>query len=169
MKLISTIFLLLVFCVGNLFAVPRVKIVTEYVTPNMYASNPAFTADSTVATGLRTVAKGTYVYLRAWNFGDANPITGITWTFNQKPVGSTAAFSNVTGLSTWQKFKADLTGTYEVKVSIVTAGGNKDTTTFIYAGTFVGTGGFDVTVQHQNSRIFLTNGIQLTMLISLNL
>ena len=143
MKLISTIFLLLVFCVGNLFAVPRVKIVTEYVTPNMYASNSAFTADSTVATGLRTVAKGTYVYLRAWNFGDANPITGITWTFNQKPVGSTAAFSNVTGLSTWQKFKADLTGTYEVKVSIVTAGGSKDTTTFIYAATFVGTGGFD--------------------------
>jgi cytochrome c551/c552 len=143
MKLISTIFLLLTVFVGNLFAAPRVKIVTEYVTPNMYASNTAFTADSTVATGLRTIAKGTYVYLRAWNFGDANPITGITWTFNQKPTGSTAVFSNVTGLSNWQKFKADLTGTYEIKVSIVTAGGSKDTTAFIYAATFVGTGGFD--------------------------
>ncbi|CAF3693620.1 unnamed protein product [Rotaria sp. Silwood1] len=143
MKLFSTILLILVIFTGTVFSAPRVKIVTEYVTPNMYASNSAFTADSTVATGLRTVAKGTYVYLRAWNFGDTNPITGITWTFNSKPSGSTAVFSNVTGLSTWQKFKADLTGTYEVKVSIVTSGGSKDTTISINSGTFVGTGGFD--------------------------
>jgi hypothetical protein len=143
MKLTGTILLLLAFCAGTLFGAPRVKIVTEYVTPNMYASNSAFTADSTVATGLRTVAKGTYVYLRAWNFGDANAITSLTWTFNSKPTGSTATISTVTGLSTWGKFKADLTGAYEVKVSIVTAGGSKDTTTTIYASTFVGTGGYD--------------------------
>lgn len=143
MKLICTVFLILFLCMESVNAAPRAKIVTEYVTPNMYAANSAFTADSTVATGLSTVAKGTYVYLRAWNFGDATAITSINWTLLQKPVGSTAVLSSITGLTSWTKFKADVTGTYQIQVTITTSSGTKDTTTNIYAATYVGTGGFD--------------------------
>lgn len=144
MKQVCTIFLIMfLFGFESINAAPRIKIVSEYVTPNMYAANSAFTADSTVATGLRTVAKGTYVYFRAWNFGDATAITSTSWTFLQKPVGSTAVLSGITGLSAWQKFKADLTGTYQIQVSVTTSSGTKDTTATIYAATFVGTGGFD--------------------------
>ncbi len=143
MRRTVTIFALVVFCAGLVFSVPRVKIVTEYVTPDMLATNSAFTGDSTVANGLRTVAKGTYVYFRAWNFGDTAVITSSTWTMLQKPAGSNATLASLTGLSTWRKFKADLTGTYRVQVSIVTSTGTKDTTAEVYASTYVGTGKFD--------------------------
>ncbi|CAN5433743.1 hypothetical protein BH10BAC5_BH10BAC5_23560 [soil metagenome] len=143
MKHLSTIFLMIFLCTVSLSAAPKVKIVSEYVTPNMFSANTAFTPDSTVANGLRTVAKGTYVYLRAWNFGDATTITNATWTLLQKPSGSTASLAPITGLANWQKFKADLTGTYQIMVSIMTSSGSKDTVANIYAATYVGTGGFD--------------------------
>ncbi len=143
MKPIITIFLMLILSLGTVMAAPRIKIVSEYVTPNMYAANSAFTADSSVVTGLRTVARGTFVYLRAWNFGDATTITNTSWSFIQKPAGSNAVLSAITGLTTWQKFKADIIGTYQIQVSVTTSSGTKDTTSFIYASTFVGTGGFD--------------------------
>ena len=104
MRRTGTILLLMVFCAGMILAVPRVKIVTEYVTPDMLATNSAFTGDSTVANGLRTVAKGTFVYLRAWNFGDTAGITSASWTMLQKPSGSNATLAGLTGLPTWQKF-----------------------------------------------------------------
>lgn len=143
MKRTGTFLLFMVLCAGLVIGAPRVKIVTEYVTPQMLATNSAFTQDSTVATGLRSVAKGTYVYLRAWNFGDTAVITAATWTMLLKPSGSAASLAGITGLPTWQKFKADLTGTYQVQVSVVTSTGSKDTTVTIYAANFVGTGGFD--------------------------
>lgn len=149
-RLISTI-LLLLFSAGFVFAVPRVKIVTSYVTPDMLATNSVFTADSTVANGLNTVAKGTYVYLRAWNFGDTAAITNATWTLTSKPIGSGATLIPVTGLTWWSKFKADSTGTYEINVSIITSTGTKDTTTKIYSSKYVGTGGYDnVFAQYPN-------------------
>lgn len=125
------------------FGVPRVKIVTEYVTPQMLATNSAFTGDSTVASGLRTVAKGTFVYLRAWNFGDTAAIQTANWSFISKPGGSGALLTGITGLPAWQKFKVDLTGTYEVQVSVTTSTGSKDTTVTVYGSSYVGTGGFD--------------------------
>jgi predicted CXXCH cytochrome family protein len=137
-----TLFLLCLSAV-TLISAPRVKIVSEYVTPNMLATNSSFTADSTVASGLRTVAKGTYVYFRAWNFGDTTSVQSATWTMLQKPAGSNATLAGVTGLPTWQKFKSDLSGTYMVQVTIVTSSGTKDTTATIYAANYVGTGGFD--------------------------
>jgi len=143
MRRTGTFLLFVLLCTGIVFGAPRVKIVTEYVTPQMLATNSAFTGDSTVASGLRTVAKGTYVYFRAWNFGDTTSIQTATWTMLIKPSGSTATLVGLTGLPTWQKFKADLTGNYQVKVSIVTSSGSKDTTVDVYASTFVGTGGFD--------------------------
>ncbi|NOS85072.1 MAG: T9SS type A sorting domain-containing protein [Ignavibacteria bacterium] len=143
MKRTGTFLLFMVLCAGLVIAAPRVKIVTEYVTPQMLATNSAFTQDSTVASGLRSVAKGTYVYLRAWNFGDTAVIQTATWTMLVKPAGSTATLAGLTGLPTWQKFKADLTGTYQVQVSVTTSTGSKDTTVTVHASTFVGTGGFD--------------------------
>jgi predicted CXXCH cytochrome family protein len=125
------------------FGVPRVKIVTEYVTPQMLATNSAFTGDSTVASGLRTVAKGTFVYLRAWNFGDTAAIQTANWSFISKPGGSGALLTGITGLPAWQKFKVDLTGTYQVQVSVTTSTGSKDTTVTVYGSNYVGTGGFD--------------------------
>jgi hypothetical protein len=124
-------------------AAPRIKIVSEYITPNMLAGNSSFAGDSTVASGLRTVARGTYVYLRAWNFGDTTSIQSTNWTMIQKPAGSTATLAGISGLPAWQKFKSDLTGTYIIQVSVVTSSGTKDTTTTIYAANYVGTGGFD--------------------------
>ncbi|HJY63624.1 MAG TPA: ammonia-forming cytochrome c nitrite reductase subunit c552 [Ignavibacteria bacterium] len=142
MKRTGTILLLLVLSAGLIFGAPRVKIITQYVTPEMLKS-AVYIPDSTVANGLNNVAKGTFVYLQAWNFGDTGSISSATWTFNSKPTGSNAALTPITGLSWWAKFKADLTGKYEIKVSVVTSTGSKDTTTTIYAATYVGTGGFD--------------------------
>ncbi len=143
--------ILLLLCSGVVFGVPRVKIVTSYVTPDMLATNSVFTSDSTVASGLNTIARGTYVYLRAWNFGDTAAITNATWTFVSKPSGSGATLIPITGLSWWSKFKADSTGTYEINVSITTSTGTKDTTTKIYSAKYVGTGGFDnVAAQYPN-------------------
>jgi hypothetical protein len=102
MKRTMTIAVFVIFCAGIIFGAPRIKLVTEYVTPNMLATNSAFTGDSTVANGLGTVAKGTYVYFRAWNFGDTTAITSSVWTMLQKP--ATATLAGVTGLPTWQKF-----------------------------------------------------------------
>ena len=143
MKRTGTFLMFMLICAGIVFGAPRVKIVTEYVTPQMLADISAFTQDSTVATGLRTVARGTYVYLRAWNFGDASEITSANWTMLVKPSGSSATLAGLTGLPTWQKFKADSSGTYEVRVSVVTATGTKDTTVTLYASTYVGVGGYD--------------------------
>jgi predicted CXXCH cytochrome family protein len=143
MKWIGITLIFFVTCTGINFSAPRVKLIAEYVTPNTLSSNSAFFADSTVANGLSTVAKGTFVYLRAWNFGDTTSITSATWIFLQRPSGSTAVLSGITGLPTWQKFKADLTGTYQVRVSVVTSSGTKDTTATLYSATYVGTGGFD--------------------------
>ncbi len=143
MRRIGTFLLFLALASTVLFGAPRVKIVTEYVTPYMLSTNSAFTGDSTVASGIKTLAKGTYVYLRAWNFGDTAAITSSTWTFLQKPAGSGATFGTITGLTTWRKFKADSTGTYQIQVSVVTSTGTKDTTVTLYAATYVGTGKFD--------------------------
>lgn len=146
-----TFFLLMILSTGIAFGVPRVKIVTSYVTPDMLATNSVFTSDSTVASGVNTIAKGTYVYLRAWNYGDTSAITSATWIFISTPAGSGASLIPITGLSWWSKFKADSTGTYEIKVSIVTSTGTKDTTTNIYSAKHVGTGGFDnVAAQYPN-------------------
>lgn len=143
MKRMGVVLFLLILSAMMISSAPRVKIVSEYVTPNMLATNSAFTADSTVASGLRTVAKGTYVYFRAWNFGDTTSVQSATWSMLQKPAGSNATLAGVTGLPTWQKFKSDITGTYIVQVSITTSSGSKDTTINVYAANYVGTGGFD--------------------------
>lgn len=143
MKHFTILLVLLIFYANAALGQPRAKIVSEYVTPNMLAENSAFTSDSTVSSGINTVANGTYVYLRAWNFGDGTAITNAVWNIIQKPAGSNATLSGITGLPTWQKFKADVDGPYEISVTITTSSGSKDTTAKIYAAKYVGVGGFD--------------------------
>ena len=143
MKRTGTFLLFVFLCAGIVYGAPRIKIVTSYVTPYTYSQTPGLTADSTVATGLRTAPKGTYVYFRAWNWGDAAAIQSATWSFVSKPSGSTATLSTITGLNWWSKFKIDLTGTYVINVSVVTSTGTKDTTETIYGATYVGVGGYD--------------------------
>lgn len=143
MKRTMTIIAFVVFCAGIIFGAPRIKIVTSYVTPYTWSQTPGLTADSTVYNGLRTAPKGTYVYLRAWNWGDTGSISSATWTFVSKPSGSNAALTPVTGLSWWSRFKIDSSGTYQINVSVVTSTGTKDTVETIYGATYVGTGGFD--------------------------
>ena len=140
-KTILTI-LLLTLTAGIIFAAPRAKIKIQYVTPNMLKTTSQFVPDSTVATGLSTVAKGNWVYVSAFNFGDTGTITNAIWTLQTKPAGSNASISSISGLSWWAKFKADSSGLYTVKISMTTAGGTKDTTTNIYAGKYVGVGNF---------------------------
>lgn len=144
MKRMGVVLLLLSLCAMVNFSAPRVKIVNEYVSPYMLSQGSTYTADSTVASSFnKNVPKGTYVYFRAWNFGDTAVIQTATWTMLQKPAGSGATFTSVTGLPYWQKFKADLTGVYQIQVSITTSTGTKDTTATLVAATYVGTGGFD--------------------------
>jgi predicted CXXCH cytochrome family protein len=151
MKRFYCLILFLILNTGLMLGAPRVKIVTSYVTPDMLAKNSVFTDDSTVANGLNTVARGTYVYLRAWNFGDTASINSANWTFISKPAGSNATLIPITGLSWWSKFKADSTGTYEINVSVTTSTGTHDTITKIYSAKYVGTGGFDgVIAQYPN-------------------
>jgi len=142
MKRTGILLSLLVLGTGLILGAPRVKIITQYVTPEMQKSS-TFLSDSTVYNGLQTVPKGTYVYLQAWNYGDTGSISSATWTFNSKPAGSNAVLTTITGLSWWAKFKADSTGKYDIKVSVVASTGSKDTTTIVYAATYVGVGGFD--------------------------
>jgi hypothetical protein len=143
MKRTATLLLLLIMSAGFIFAAPSIKIVTSYVSPYMWTQTPGMTADSTIFNGLRTAPKGTYVYFRAWNYGDAGTITSADWSFVSKPAGSNASLTAVTGLSWWSKFKIDSTGTYVINVHVVTSTGTKDTTETIYGATFVGTGNFD--------------------------
>lgn len=143
MKKLLTL-VILVLCTGSvLFGVPRAKIKVEPVTPYMLSSTAAFIPDSTVATGLSTVAKGTYVYVSVFNFNDTASITSVTWTLDSKPTGSGAVITAIPSIPFWAKFLADSSGSYTVKVSMVTTAGTKDTTTIINAGTFVGVGNFE--------------------------
>src|SRR4030095_4520817 len=143
MKRIGAILLLLVMSAGFVFTAPRIKIAMQYVTTYTYSQTPGLTADSTLFGGLRTAPKGTYVYFKAWNWGDTGSISNATWTFISRPAGSNATLSSVTGLNWWAKVKIDVTGTYQINVSVVTSTGTEDTTETIYGATYVGVGGYD--------------------------
>ena len=89
-----------------------------------------------VYTGLRVVGKGTTVYLIADTTGSgANTVTSFAWTFLSLPVGSSAAFTNPSGMNT--KFKPDSVGQYIVQVTVNGAKSSQDT---LFASTYVGIG-----------------------------
>ncbi len=142
MKKILLLLLVLFFGAGIINA-QRAKIETKYVTPYMLKTNSAFTQDSTVATGLSTVANKTWVYVNVINISGTSAITGANWILLNKPAGSNAAISPISSIQWWAKFKPDLKGTYEVKVTMTTSAGSHDTTMKIYSSDYVGTGRFD--------------------------
>ena len=136
----------MLLCVGTtLYGTPRAKIKVEAVTPYMLKMNSVFTADSTVATGLRAISVGSYAYVSVFNFNDTASITSVTWSFDAKPTGSGAAITSMssTTFPWWAKFFVDSSGTYTVHVSMVTTAGTKDTTCNVYGSKFVGVGNFE--------------------------
>jgi len=141
MKKILTLLVILVLSASVIYGAPRAKIFVKNVTPDFLKNTPSLVPDSSVTTGMKVVPKMTYVYLSAFNFGDTTSIQSQTWTFLSKPTGSNASFTSIPSLG-WYKFIADSTGTYNVKLSITTSSGSKDTTMNIYCATFIGVGGF---------------------------
>lgn len=142
MKKILTLLLLLVMSASVIYGAPRAKIMVRSVSPYDLKTTPSLVPDSTIATGMKVVAKQTYVYLSAFNFGDTTSIQSQSWTMMSKPTGSGATITSISALN-WVKFLADSTGTYNVKLSITTATGTKDTTMNIYCGTYIGVGNFN--------------------------
>lgn len=142
MKKILSFLVILAISASVVYGAPRAKIMVRNVTPYDLKMKPSLVPDSTVATGMKVVAKQTYVYLSAFNFGDTTSVTSQTWTFLSKPSGSGATFVTVPALN-WVKFLADSTGTYNIKLSMTTATGTKDTTMNIYCGTYIGVGNFN--------------------------
>jgi hypothetical protein len=141
MKRLVLIVLALVVLTEVSYSAPRAKIVNHATNPEMLKTIPALVPDSTVASGLVSVGRGTYVYLSVFNFGDTAAVTSQTWSFVSRPTGSNATLTSVPSLG-WYKFRADSVGTYDIRVSIVTSTGTKDTTAKIYASNFVGFGNF---------------------------
>lgn len=141
MKNLYTILLVLILAVNIGFAAPKPKISVMGVTPETLLLTPALQGDSCVTTGLNIVGLNTYVYLKVANIGDATTITSSSWSFTSKPSGSNASLVAVTALN-WMKFRPDVNGQYQVKVSITTSSGSKDTTLNIYGGNYVGVGNF---------------------------
>jgi hypothetical protein len=139
------ILVILLFCIsaGVIFAAPRAKIKVEAVTTYTQTHTPGLPlSDSCLTSGISTVAKGTWVYVNVWNFGDTAVVTSASWSLLSKPVGSSAVITSISGLNWWGKFLADSTGTYNVKVTMTTTAGSKDTTMNIIASKYVGVGNF---------------------------
>lgn len=144
-------FIIIFINLGILFGQPRVKIKIQAVTPEILKQTLQLTGDSSITTGLHVVANRTWVYFTAVNIGDTTSITNATWTLLSKPSSSNSSISSITGLSWWSRLKPDTTGTYEVKVTITTSSGTKDTTTKIYSSRYVGVGGFGgISAQYPN-------------------
>ncbi|MFA5404345.1 MAG: multiheme c-type cytochrome [Ignavibacteria bacterium] len=142
MKKILTLLVILVMSVSVIYGAPRAKIFVKNVTPDFLKLTPALVSDSTVSSGMKVVPKNNYVFLSAFNFGDTTSIQSQTWTMLSKPAGSGATIVSIPSLN-WVKFLADSTGTYNVKVSITTSSGTKDTAMNIYCATFIGVGNFE--------------------------
>ena len=142
MKKSLLVILLICLGAGVIFAAPRAKIKVEYVTPYKLKTTPQLVPDSCNTTGLNVVAKGTWVYVNVFNFGDTTSVTSASWSLLSKPAGSGATITSISGLNWWAKFKADSTGAYNVKVTMTTSAGSKDTTMYVYAGYYVGVGNF---------------------------
>ncbi|MEI7484043.1 MAG: ammonia-forming cytochrome c nitrite reductase subunit c552 [Ignavibacteriota bacterium] len=142
MKKFITSLMVLVLTATVMFAAPKPKIMVQNVSPYMLANTPVLVPDSCITTGLSSVANGTYVYLSVMNVGDTAAVQTSTWTFNSKPSGSVATLTSIPSLG-WYKFLADVKGVYQVKVSITTSTGTKDSTLQVTSSDYVGVGGFD--------------------------
>jgi hypothetical protein len=142
MKKFLTLLFILVMSASIIYGAPRAKILVKNVSPYDLKTYSFLIPDSTVSQGMKITPKNNFVYLSVFNFGDTTSIQTQTWTMMSKPTGSGASIVNIPSLN-WVKFLADSTGTYNVKVSITTSSGSKDTTMNIYCATYIGVGNFD--------------------------
>lgn len=135
--------LLMGVCFTTVYAQPRAKIRLQKVTVKMLPN----VGTNSVATGMYVIPKGTFTYMTAENIG-TDPVLTKTFTLELKPSGSTAAIVQMADTiqgGGWFNFRTDLKGEYKVKLTITTAGGTDDTIMSIFAGDFVGVGGFEGT------------------------
>jgi nitrate/TMAO reductase-like tetraheme cytochrome c subunit len=133
---------ILIALINFAFSAPRVQIKVEAVTPYTLGISPSLTGDSTISSGTKVIANRTYVYFSVWNFGDTGSISNVSWVFVSRPPGSNATITPMPQLGWWAKFRADTTGTYEIRATVTTSTGTKDTTTKIYSARYVGVGNF---------------------------
>lgn len=89
------------------------------------------------SSGLNLVGKGERVYLMGMEKG-GEEVTAYTWSIESAPENSTAELDFMD--RSFVTFRPDLTGSYDVMLSITTATGTADTTIEVMAGTFVGVG-----------------------------
>jgi hypothetical protein len=90
-----------------------------------------------ISSGLKTVPKGTYVYLSA-QAATGSTVKSVAWSLQAKPVGSNARFDSANTVFT--TLRVDTTGQYVVKATITTSAGVKDTAITLTAANFVGVG-----------------------------
>lgn len=93
---------------------------------------------SNTSTGLSVVPKGTVVYLSDRDLSGGT-ITACLWEMTARPVGSTTTLDSVN--THWTTFRPDLTGQYQIKLTITTTAGTHDTTVTITAAEYTGVGG----------------------------
>jgi len=98
-------------------------------------SSPPTGTPNYVSTGLKTVAKGMLVYLKADTAGSGSTnVTTYGWTFVARPTGSAAAFSNAAKDSV--TFVPDVPGQYIIQVAV--NGGAKTHIDTIFASMYFG-------------------------------
>lgn len=110
----------------------------EPVTPHSLETL-GLTTDG-VSAGIPIVGVETFVYMSPME-ATGEDVTSFTFTLSSQPGGSTAALTSV--LTDWVYLQPDVAGEYEVNLSITTATGTHDTTVSIFAGEYVGVGGFE--------------------------
>jgi hypothetical protein len=93
--------------------------------------------------GLRIVPKGTVVYLSSRDLL-GGVVLSQTWTMLNRPIGSTVNLDSTT--QKWTTFRPDTTGQYQIKLSITTSTGTRDTTIIITSAKFTGVGSVGGTV-----------------------
>lgn len=134
------LFLLFCFVASSFLFAQRANIKINAISPKDLIDNGMTT--SSVSSGLKVFPNETFMYLSPTNIGNTQPITAAVFTFEQKPAGSNAAFTNY-GTDNSVYFKADVKGEYQIKLAITTSGGTDDTTISVYAANFVGVGNFE--------------------------
>ncbi|MBI2418693.1 MAG: ammonia-forming cytochrome c nitrite reductase subunit c552 [Ignavibacteriales bacterium] len=143
-KLLLSIFVFFMGATVLLAQNPRAYIQITPVSPGVKAAYGLSTSAMN-ASGLRVVPKGSYAYFMPGNSvssgnADSLVVRSANWELVSKPSGSTASLIAFNTLGT--KFLADMTGEYQVKVSVTTYRGTDDTTISVYSSTYLGVGGF---------------------------
>jgi len=137
----TVLFLLFLFVASNVIFAQRAYIQINAISPKKLIDMGMTT--SSVSTGLKIIPTGTFMYLTPRNIASSpQPIVSAAFTFDSKPAGSTATFTNY-GTDNSVYFKGDVKGKYEIKLAITTAGGSHDTTISVYAANFIGVGNFE--------------------------